>query len=268
VQFEREKSTPDTQLLAIYKPITRRIKALYDSRQISEASRLTNDFGSELPKEEKSAFINWIAHELHWYAKSVYLSQDEELANQLSLRFPLAYLDLVKQQSLTYHLPEALIYAVIRQESAFRDDVVSPAGAHGLMQLMPSTALWISRLYHIPYQHKSQLFKSYENIHLGAAYLSQLAKSYHDNPVLMVAAYNAGPKQVNQWLTALPLEQTDIWIEIIPYAETRNYLKNIISFYAVFRHQLHQNPNLEYFIPAINHVALKSEAHVLPTIDI
>jgi soluble lytic murein transglycosylase len=250
-QFDHEESVKDsTQILAIYKPVIKRITTLYQSQQGASASRLTNDFASELPKSEKSAFIHWLAHELHWYGKSVYLSNDEALNNQLTLRFPLAYLDVVQHQANEYHIPMALIYAVIRQESAFRSEVISSAGAHGLMQLMPATARWIASIHHIPFRDKSQLFQSPHNIHLGTAYLSQLAKSYHNHPLLMVAAYNAGPKQVNHWLRSYPLEHADIWIEVIPYYETRNYLKNVIAFYQVYQHRLQQPTNLDYFMHA------------------
>ncbi len=250
-RFHHEESMPDhSNVLTIYQPILKQIRELYLSRQIASASRLTNDFASELPKPEKSAFIHWIARELHWYAKSVYLSDDETLTNQLTLRFPLAYLDVIKQQADYFHLPAALVYAVIRQESAFRTEVVSSAGAHGLMQLMPATARWISSLYHIPLRDKGQLFQTPYNIRLGAAYLSQLAKSYHDHPLLMVAAYNAGPTQVHHWLSSYPLKQPDIWIEVIPYAETRNYLKNVIAFYQVYQHRLQQPSYLDYFMQA------------------
>ena len=248
-QFDHEESTKNAeQSLAIYQPILKQIKTLYTGQQTASASRLTNDFASELPKSEKSAFIHWLAHELHWYGKSVYLSNDEALSNQLTLRFPLAYLEVIKPQANKYHLPPALIYAVIRQESAFQNEVVSQAGAHGLMQLMPATARWIASLQHIPFRDKSQLFQSPHNILLGIAYLNQLAKHYHHQPVLMIAAYNAGPKQVNHWLASYPLDYVDIWIETIPYYETRNYLKNVIAFYEVYQHRLQQPATLDYFM--------------------
>jgi soluble lytic murein transglycosylase len=246
-QFAHENMTIDKKTLDVYKPITNDIKKLYQSKQTLAASKLTNNFFSELPKNEKIAFINWLEHDLHWVGKAVYLSNHEDLTNQLTLRFPLAYQQDIKQQSTHYHVPEALVYAIIRQESAFREDVISFAGAHGLMQLMPSTAKWISKLHHIPYQDKKQLFTSFKNIHLGVAYLQQLAKHFHNHPLFMVAAYNAGPKQVNHWLQSQPHEQSDIWIETIPYYETRNYLKSVMSFYLVYQYRLGQKPSLSDF---------------------
>lgn len=248
LQFQQENVNVNTQSLTIYKPIIQQIATLYKTKQMSNVSKLTNDFSSELPKEEKSAFVYWLAKELHWVSKSVYLSNDDELINQLSLRFPLAYQDEVKQQSKRYGIPQALIFAIIRQESAFRDDAISYAGAHGLMQLMPATATWISKLHHITYNNKQQLFSFPKNIHLGVAYLNHLAKHYDNQLILVVAAYNAGPTQVRKWLNAEPLQEADIWIETIPYFETRNYLKSVISYYAVYQHQLHEKPNLDAFM--------------------
>jgi len=247
-EFQDEKTNTDTQILTIYKPIIQQIKTLYASKQTTAASRLANDFTSELPKDEKSAFVYWLSSELHWFDKTIYLSNDQALSNQLTLRFPLAYRDNIKQQSKHYQVPEALIYAIIRQESAFKDDAISCAGAHGLMQLMPSTAAWISKTHHITYDNKQQLFSFTKNIHLGVAYLNHLIKNYNNQLLLVVAAYNAGPTQVRAWLHAQPLKEADIWIETIPYFETRNYLKSVVAYYLVYQHQLQEKPNLDAFI--------------------
>lgn len=252
LQFTQEPAHYQPSSLLIYKPVTDELKTLYTTKQTAAASKLANDFASELPKEEKSAFIYWLANELGWVGKSVYLSNDEELSNQLTLRFPLAYRTEIKKQSKHYGVPEALIYAIIRQESAFRHDVVSYAGAHGLMQLMPKTASWISKLHHISYQNKQQLFTLTKNIHLGVAYLSHLSKHYDQQLLLTVAAYNAGPTQVRAWLKAYPLKEPDIWIEVIPFNETRNYIKSVMSYYAVYQFQLKEKPNLAPFL-TVNH---------------
>lgn len=248
LQFSEEKVNLNHNTLSIYKPVTDQLKALYQNKQIMPASRLANDFASELPKEEKSAFIYWLANDLKWFGKSVYLSNDEALNNQLALRFPLAYRNEVSAQSKRYDVSEALIYAIIRQESAFRDDALSYAGAHGLMQLMPKTASWISKIHHIAYQHQQQLFSLTKNIHLGVAYLSHLSKHYNNQLLLTVAAYNAGPTQVRAWLNAYPLKEADIWVELIPFYETRNYIKSVMSYYAVYQYELKQSPQLDAFM--------------------
>jgi soluble lytic murein transglycosylase len=246
--FQNETTITAPETLLPYKPITDQIKALYLSHQTLQASRLLNDFVSELPKKEKSALAYWVGHDLQWHGKSIYLSTNDDLNNQLSLRFPLAHHEAVQTYSRHSRISPEMIYAIIRQESSFHDDIVSPAGANGLMQLMPATARLVARRENIPYTHPKELFSPQKNIHLGSAYLSQLSKQYHQHPVLMAAAYNAGPSQVNRWLKNHLSNEMDIWIETLPWRETRNYLKNIFSFYAVYQYRLQQKPNLTAFM--------------------
>ena len=246
--FKNERTVENTRLLLPYQPITDHIKALYISNQSLQASRLLNDFVSELSKDDKSALAYWIAHDLQWTSKSVYLSNNDELSNQLLLRFPLAYQASVTTYAKSYQIPKELVFAIIRQESGFRDDVISAAGAQGLMQIMPATAQAISKHDKIAYSDKKQLFSSQKNINIGVAYLQVLSKRFAKHPILMVAAYNAGPKQVNYWLKNHPPKDIDIWIETLPWHETRNYLKNVIAFYAVYQYRMKEKPDLTPFM--------------------
>jgi len=250
--FENEQATSSLAALKAYQPFTNKIKALYLSKQLSQASRLLNDFIIELPKTEQSALAYWISNDLKWHGKSVYLCNNDQLSNQLSLRFPLAYQNTIMTYSKTYAIPKEFIYAIIRQESAFRDDAVSSAGASGLMQLMPTTAKIVSKTERIAYSNQKQLFSSSKNINIGVAYLQQLAKSFQNHPILMAAAYNAGPKQVRFWMKNHPPKEMDLWIETLPWVETRNYLKNVIAFYAVYQYRLHEKPNLKPFMEGVS----------------
>ncbi len=245
--FANENAITNLNNLKPYQPFTDQIKALYLSKQTLTASRLLNDFVLELPKEDKSALAYWLAHDLKWHSKSLFLCNNDELTNQLSLRFPLAYQDTIRKTSQNYNVSKGLIYAIIRQESTFHDDIVSPAGAQGLMQLMPSTAKVIAKSERIAYDDKTQLMSAQKNISIGTAYLRQLGKRFQ-HPVLVSAAYNAGPSRVVYWLKNHPPKQVDIWIETLPWQETRNYLKNIISFYAVYQYRMKENPDLSDFM--------------------
>ncbi len=249
--FENEMPVNNLALLKPYQAFTDNIKLLYISKQLLQASRLLNDFVSELPKDDKSALVYWLAHELQWHDKSVYLSNSDDLNNQLSLRFPLIYQQPIDQYAKNYEVSPEFIYAIIRQESGFRYDVISPAGARGLMQLMPSTASVIAKHEKIAYGDKNQLFTSQKNINIGVAYLKHLTSRYNRHPVLIAAAYNAGPRQVNYWLKNHPPKEIDIWIDTLPWHETRNYLKNIIAFYAVYQYRLQQKPDLRSFMKAL-----------------
>ncbi len=248
LSFENERVVTNKKILQPYRSITNQIHALYHSKQTLQASQLINDFMSELPKDDQSALVNWLATDLQWHGKSVYLSSNEQLNNQLSLRFPLVYQNTVKMNAKNYQVPKEFIYAIIRQESGFRDDVVSSAGAHGLMQIMPATAKAISKQAKIAYADKKQLFSSQKNIQIGTAYLQQLAKHFHQHPILIAAAYNAGPRQASYWLKNHPPEEIDIWIETLPWQETRNYLKNVVAFYAVYQYRMQQKSDLSSFM--------------------
>lgn len=250
--FENEPPVVDMAILKPYQPFTDNIKTLYQTKQQLQASRLLNDFIIELPKQDKCALTYWIAHDLQWHGKSVYLSNTDELSNQLTLRFPLAYHSTVNEYAKNYSVQPAFIYAIIRQESGFRDDVVSPAGARGLMQVMPATATHVAKHDKIAYGDKAQLFLFQKNINIGVAYLKQLSNRYGQHPVLVAAAYNAGPHQVNYWLKNHPPKQMDIWIETLPWRETRNYLKNIIAFYTVYQYRMHTKPDLDSFMKPLS----------------
>lgn len=243
--FQNEQAANDLLRLRPYQSFLNTIRTLYLAKQTLKASRLLNDFTSELPKEDKISLLYWLTHELQWHAKSVDLSNNDELSNQLTLRFPLAYNQNISKHAKTYEIPEAFIYAIIRQESGFREDVVSSAGARGLMQLLPSTAKFIAKTAKIPYYHQDQLFLWPNNINIGTAYLSTLAKRFSHHPILMAAAYNAGPRQVVNWLKNYPPTQMDIWVETLPFQETRNYLKNVIAFYTVYEYRMQIPSNLK-----------------------
>ena len=202
--FTNESPTQNPDVLGPYKAFTDQIKTLYTSKNSLQASRLLNDFISELSKDEASALVYWIDTELHWHGKSVYLSNNETLNNQLSLRFPLAYKDAIQEYSKKYTIQPELIYAIIRQESGFREDATSLVGARGLMQVMPYTAGVVSKADKIPYNNQNQLFLSETNINIGVAYLKQLSKRFSNHPILIAAAYNAGPKQVVLWRKTHP----------------------------------------------------------------
>ncbi|BCA96460.1 murein transglycosylase [Legionella antarctica] len=246
--FENEKPSTNFESLKPYQPFIEQVKALYTSGQSLQASRLLNDFISELPKDEASALVNWVDSELQWHGKSVFLSNNETLNNQLSLRFPLAYKDTVRMYAKQYAVAPEFVFAIIRQESGFREDAVSSAGARGLMQIMPFTASVVTKEDKIPYSDHQQLFLFQKNINIGVAYLQQLTKRFSNHPVLVAAAYNAGPKQVVYWLKNHPPKEIDLWVETLPWQETRNYLKNVMAFYVVYQYRLNQKPDLNNFL--------------------
>ena len=142
------------------------------------------------------------------------------------------------------HDPEpALVHGIIRQESLFNADVVSPAGAIGLMQLMPATAGSVARkLGQRGPLNPGSIRNPSENVMLGSSYLSQMIGNYAGSYVLAIAAYNAGPGRVREWLDSNgdPRHGVDPvdWIELIPISETRNYVQRVLENTSVYRARL------------------------------
>ena len=151
----------------------------------------------------------------------------------LALRFPLAHRDTVDQQAGKNGLDPSWVFGVIRQESAFIADVTSPVGAMGLMQLMPATGRRTAKLLKQRLRHLGELKQPERNIQLGSAYLADVSQRLDGNPVLATAAYNAGPHRVVRWLPEQPLE-AGLWVELIPYKETRRYVKAVFAFAAIY----------------------------------
>jgi len=138
---------------------------------------------------------------------------------------------------------EALVLAIIRQESAFDTWAVSGAGARGLMQLMPATAKNVAKSLRLSFDKNSLNRDPDYNLRLGTAYLERLLDRYRGSHVLALAAYNAGPGRVSQWIRAHgdprePGADPIDWIERIPFAETRNYVQRVLETLVVYRERL------------------------------
>ena len=171
-----------------------------------------------------------IARKFGWYNQAIGAAITAQAWNELELRFPDVYAETYRFQALKHRFPEAWLYATGRQESAFAPDAYSSAGAMGLMQLLPSTAKQVAHRAGLEYR-RDWLYNAGYNIRLAAHYLSGLYQRFDENRVLASAAYNAGPHRVKQWLAQVekPIP-IDAFIESIPFAETRQYAQNILSF--------------------------------------
>jgi len=139
--------------------------------------------------------------------------------------YPLSYWDDIRAEAAKRNLDPYLVASIIRQESGFEPSVVSNAGAVGLMQIMPPEADRIATRAGIEGVTRAKLFDPVTNIAVGTAEYSQKLEATGGNPVLAVAAYNAGEEAVGKWLAHTPLDDVDLFVEAIPYAETRLYVK-------------------------------------------
>lgn len=154
----------------------------------------------------------------------------------LDKRFPMPYPRIVAREAEGHRLTASLIYSIIRRESAFYPQARSPAGAQGLMQLMPTTASETAKKQGLRSFKSNDVFNSAINIQLGSAYLAELMNRY-EHPVLAVAAYNAGPSRVNQWLASLEDMthfEADQWIDTLPFMETRRYVRQVLEHKMVY----------------------------------
>jgi soluble lytic murein transglycosylase len=114
------------------------------------------------------------------------------------------------------------------------EDALSPAGARGLMQLMPQTARKLAQRHPLTYSGKDQLLQAEDNIAFGTTYLRELLDRYGGNPVLASGAYNAGPRRVDSWLDRPRSSDPEIWIETLPYFETRDYIPRVLAFATIY----------------------------------
>jgi soluble lytic murein transglycosylase len=153
--------------------------------------------------------------------------------------FPAPYADEVAAVERAHALPPGLVHAVMRQESGFDPDAVSPAGAIGLLQLMPATALTLLGPHEKdeadagePAPIDDLLTIPRRNVALGARYLHDLLEHFHGKVPLAVAAYNGGPEAVDRWLKRPQGLDLDLFVERIPYAETRTYVARVLGNFA------------------------------------
>lgn len=149
------------------------------------------------------------------------------------IAFPRPYFDIVTREARATGVDMALIYAIMREESAFDPEAVSVAKAYGLMQLIEPTARMIAKKTNLP-SHPAALKRPRVNVALGSRMLAQLAQTFEQNPLLAIPAYNAGPGRARRWLRERPRADFDLWVELIPYNETRRYTKRVLSSRAVY----------------------------------
>ncbi|WP_429095803.1 transglycosylase SLT domain-containing protein [Aeromonas media] len=175
-----------------------------------------------------------------WHELAILSSIRAEAWDAIDLRFPLPLKRTFSQMAQERTMNTSLLYAISRQESALYPLAQSPVGARGLMQLMPATARETASKLGVPYRNEQQLFDPAMNIRLGSAYLKRLLDVYDGNRILAAAAYNAGPGRVKRWREQSTNKPMDVWVESIPYRETRNYVQNVLSFDLIYQHKLQQ----------------------------
>ena len=234
-----------------------RIKALFMLSRIQQAKREWFYKISLLTEPEKIEAAQF-AHEMQWHDLGIRTFSKTPLTRleskaTLRLRFPLAHHPKIMNEATKHDLDPAWIFALTRQESTFIPYAQSPVGAMGLMQLMPKTAQEVATNLKKKHPAKQNLTNPNVNIELGTAYLKYLHYFMQHNPILAIASYNAGPGRIKQWLPPETMA-ADIWIENIPFEETRHYVQNIITYTGIYQNILGKAVDLENMLPNISKI--------------
>lgn len=205
--YEREKALMS---LGLFEEAARELKAAKKGKSQLGVARLFLEMGN-------------YNGALHAVAKEKPKGGDKESAQLWSASYPLAFREDVARNASANAVPESLLYAIMRTESNYFPSALSPVGAVGLMQIMPATAESISK------GDSARLTQPDLNIRLGARHLKDLLSIYDSNIPLTAAAYNAGSGNVKRWQKGLGALPQDEFIESIPFRETREYVKKVMS---------------------------------------
>lgn len=214
-------------------PAAKRAFELFHLERYSQARKEWNYWLAGLSKTEKLAAASF-AFEQGWFDRPIFTLASQGYLDDVELRFPMAYQDHITEYANKRKIDPSWAFAIARRESSFMRDAHSSAGARGLMQIMPATAKQLERKT----VSSRYLVNAKNNIKLGTKYLKRLLDRYQGNLVLATASYNAGPNRVKQWLEQGQTLPADIWIETIPFKETREYVKSVLAYKQIYQHKL------------------------------
>lgn len=215
----------------------KRALEFYARDEMTEAHREWYHLSNFLSRDELVAQAR-IAYDMGWYFPAIRNISQAKYWDDLEIRFPMAHRSNFVAEAKNRGLQSSWMFAVTRQESAFMIQAKSHVGAMGLMQLMPATAKETAQRYGIALDNPRSAVIPAVNIQLGAAYLSQVLGQFNGNRVLASAAYNAGPGRVRQWLRDAKHLPYDVWVESIPFDETRLYVQNVLTYSVIYGEKL------------------------------
>lgn len=218
-----------------------RARELHRLGRTLDARREWRDAVASMDGTQKAAAAR-VADSWGWHDQAIFTAAKAGAFDDLRLRFPLAFRSKVSRHAGRQKIDMAWVYGVMRQESAFAHDARSPAGAMGLMQLMPATARHVARNLRFRLGGTRQLLVPDTNIRLGTRYLRMMLDDLDDHPVLATAAYNAGPHRAKRWRPKDRVVPADIWIELIPFKETRGYVRRVFEYTVVYEERMGMTP--------------------------
>lgn len=169
-----------------------------------------------------------------WYDRAIFALGNSGDLDLYDWRFPLLWETDVTGAAAANRLDPAWVYGTMRSESAMVETARSSANALGLMQVTPATGKQVAKKHGLPWKGVAQLKTAAGNLPIGTAYMSDLYQELRQNPVLVSGAYNAGPNAVKRWLDTRPAGEASIWIETLPYFETRDYIPRVLAFTTIY----------------------------------
>ncbi|SDL45587.1 soluble lytic murein transglycosylase [Franzmannia pantelleriensis] len=213
-------------------PVVQRTEALM---RIGEQGLANSEWYAAVARasnQEAHALADY-AHRKGWYAKLVQTTITGQMWDALEWRFPQAFHEEFLHWGRMTGVDPYLLMGIARRESAYNTEALSPAGARGLMQIMPGTATQLSRQLGISDPGPYGVLDPALNIRLGSTYIRDMTNRYSGNRLAAAAAYNAGPGRVDRWLRDAP-EEFDLFVESIPFRETRDYVQAVLAYRVIF----------------------------------
>ena len=203
-----------------------------------------------------------LAQRWNWHSRAISGAAKAGHYDDLALRYPLPHREIFKASASESGVRESWAYGIARNESLFMRDVRSGAGAVGLMQLMPKTGRQTARELKTPFRGRDTLIDPSSNVRLGTRYLANISDRFGNHKALATAAYNAGPTRVSRWLPTEQSLDARIWIENIPYNETRRYVRRVLTADVIFQWRLTGTP--ERLSTQLSEIAPTAEANAAP----
>ncbi|MCR4267922.1 lytic transglycosylase domain-containing protein [Nitratireductor sp. ZSWI3] len=237
-----EASTEDRRAFSA-REVVRAIKRLEQTSHAWRAARLYRDLAGELTSPGELALLAAMAEQRGDHMQALRVGKIAA-ARGIGIGALAHPLGAIPAEASLASARQALAYAVARQETEFNGTAVSPAGARGLLQLMPRTAQEMARKSGLPYSRDRLTQDTAYNARLGAAYLDEQLRRFGGSYVLTFAGYNAGPRRAAEWIERYgdprgkPIDEIVDWIERIPYSETRNYVQRVMENYQVYKMRL------------------------------
>lgn len=240
---KRPKPTQGDRAMFNNRELVRAVRAMAELGRADEVDPFIEDITERADSRVEGRLIADLAAEIGRTDLSVAIARDLRRRGMILPQHLYPEREMAVGGSPRVGVDQSLLLAIARQESSFDVGAVSPAGAHGLMQLMPATARHMAAKLDMPFSRDRLLNDGRYNLRLGSAYLSKLVDEYDGSLLLGVAAYNAGPTRVDRWIERYGDPRTAAvgpvnWTEHIPISETRNYVQRVFESYMIYRHRV------------------------------